>query len=95
MAGVRAVGDRVHRAGRPGPRNSHAAAAGDYLAIVTLGFGEIIRLMADNLSAITNGSRGSTRSPSRTLVKTACGRYFSSGNALSSVNYGTWWFWLV
>ena len=31
---------------------------GDYLAIVTLGFGEIIRLLADNLSDITNGSRG-------------------------------------
>ncbi len=31
---------------------------GDYLAIVTLGFGEIIRLMADNLSDITNGPRG-------------------------------------
>ncbi|MDT5231444.1 MAG: branched-chain amino acid transport system permease protein, partial [Mycobacterium sp.] len=28
---------------------------GDYLAIVTLGFGEIIRLLADNLSDITNG----------------------------------------
>src|ERR1700682_659658 len=27
---------------------------GDYLAIVTLGFGEIIRLMADNLADITN-----------------------------------------
>ncbi len=31
---------------------------GDYLAIVTLGFGEIIRLLADNLSGVTNGSRG-------------------------------------
>ncbi len=31
---------------------------GDYLAIVTLGFGEIIRLLADNLSDVTNGSRG-------------------------------------
>ena len=31
---------------------------GDYLAIVTLGFGEIIRLLADNLSDITNGPRG-------------------------------------
>ena len=31
---------------------------GDYLAIVTLGFGEIIRLMADNLADITNGPRG-------------------------------------
>ena len=31
---------------------------GDYLAIVTLGFGEIIRLLADNLSDVTNGPRG-------------------------------------
>ena len=31
---------------------------GDYLAIVTLGFGEIIRLLADNLDDITNGPRG-------------------------------------
>ena len=31
---------------------------GDYLAIVTLGFGEIIRLLADNLAGITNGPRG-------------------------------------
>ena len=31
---------------------------GDYLAIVTLGFGEIIRLLADNLGGITNGPRG-------------------------------------
>ncbi len=35
---------------------------GDYLAIVTLGFGEIIRLLADNLTDVTNGPRGSTRS---------------------------------
>ena len=31
---------------------------GDYLAIVTLGFGEIIRLLADNLAGVTNGPRG-------------------------------------
>ena len=31
---------------------------GDYLAIVTLGFGEIIQLMANNLDGVTNGSRG-------------------------------------
>ncbi len=31
---------------------------GDYLAIVTLGFGEIIRLLADNLADVTNGPRG-------------------------------------
>jgi ABC-type branched-subunit amino acid transport system permease subunit len=31
---------------------------GDYLAIVTLGFGEIIRIMAVNANGITNGPRG-------------------------------------
>ena len=31
---------------------------GDYLAIVTLGFGEIIRIIAVNADGVTNGSRG-------------------------------------
>ncbi len=31
---------------------------GDYLAIVTLGFGEIVRMLLMNLSKITNGSQG-------------------------------------
>ena len=31
---------------------------GDHLAIVTLGFGEIIRLLATNLTGFTNGSQG-------------------------------------
>jgi len=31
---------------------------GDYLAIVTLGFGEIIRLFLNNLSSVTNGPQG-------------------------------------
>jgi ABC-type branched-subunit amino acid transport system permease subunit len=31
---------------------------GDYLAIVTLGFGEIIRIMAVNANGVTNGPRG-------------------------------------
>ena len=31
---------------------------GDYLAIVTLGFGEIIRIMAINLGGVTNSTRG-------------------------------------
>jgi branched-chain amino acid transport system permease protein len=38
---------------------------GDYLAIVTLGFGEIIRIFMNNLDHpvnITNGPRASTRS---------------------------------
>ena len=36
---------------------------GDYLAIITLGFGEIIRVVANNLS-ITNGAKGLTGIPS-------------------------------
>jgi branched-chain amino acid transport system permease protein len=69
---------------------------GDYLAIVTLGFGEIIRLLADNLNDITNGPRG--------LSQVAYPRFgeseklpqgvFSSGNSTGDANYGTWWFWL-
>jgi len=31
---------------------------GDYLAIVTLGFGEIVRIVFNNLDSITNGPRG-------------------------------------
>lgn len=34
---------------------------GDYLAIVTLGFGEIIRITLNNLDTITNGPRGLLR----------------------------------
>ena len=31
---------------------------GDYLAIVTLGFGEVVRVLANNLQCLTNGSLG-------------------------------------
>jgi branched-chain amino acid transport system permease protein len=34
---------------------------GDYLAIVTLGFGEIIRILLNNLDPLTNGPRGLLR----------------------------------
>jgi len=34
---------------------------GDYLAIVTLGFGEIIRILINNLDALTNGPQGLLR----------------------------------
>ncbi len=33
---------------------------GDYLAIVTLGFGEVVRVLANNLQGLTNGSLGLT-----------------------------------
>ncbi|RLV50086.1 branched-chain amino acid ABC transporter permease [Nocardioides mangrovicus] len=36
---------------------------GDYLAIVTLGFGEIIRVVANNSTPVTNGSRGAFNIP--------------------------------
>jgi branched-chain amino acid transport system permease protein len=68
---------------------------GDYLAIVTLGFGEIIRLVADNLQSVTNGPRGLGG-----LAYPHVGEhpgfpgYFSSGNTAANTNSGTWWFWL-
>jgi branched-chain amino acid transport system permease protein len=69
---------------------------GDYLAIVTLGFGEIIRLLADNLNDITNGSRGLNQIAYPRLGESdkLPNGVFSSGNAAGHSNYGTWWFWL-
>ena len=40
---------------------------GDYLAIVTLGFGEIIRILLNNMDAVTNGPRGLLRIDPPTL----------------------------
>jgi branched-chain amino acid transport system permease protein len=70
---------------------------GDYLAIVTLGFGEIVRLLADNLDEITQGGRG--------LAQVAYPRIgvtqgfplgiFSAGNVSNTLNSGVWWFWLA
>ncbi len=69
---------------------------GDYLAIVTLGFGEIVRLLADNLDEITGGGRG--------LSQVAYPRFgttdqfplgvFSAGNVGKTLNSGVWWYWL-
>jgi branched-chain amino acid transport system permease protein len=69
---------------------------GDYLAIVTLGFGEIIRLLADNLTDVTNGSRGLNQVayPRIGESETLPNGVFSSGNSVGDANYGTWWFWL-
>jgi branched-chain amino acid transport system permease protein len=36
---------------------------GDYLAIVTLGFGEIVRITANNLDSVTDGAQGVTQIP--------------------------------
>ena len=69
---------------------------GDYLAIVTLGFGEIIRLLADNLAGITNGPRGlnEVAYPRVGATQKLPNGVFSSGNSHGHANYGTWWFWL-
>jgi branched-chain amino acid transport system permease protein len=44
---------------------------GDYLAIVTLGFGEIIRILLNNLDPLTNGPRGLLRIDPPTLGRFA------------------------
>jgi branched-chain amino acid transport system permease protein len=69
---------------------------GDYLAIVTLGFGEIIRLLADNLAGVTNGPRGlnEVAYPHIGASEKLPNGVFSSGNSSGNANYGTWWFWL-
>ncbi|WP_216215152.1 branched-chain amino acid ABC transporter permease [Amycolatopsis aidingensis] len=69
---------------------------GDYLAIVTLGFGEIVRLLAENLSEVTNGSRG-LREIAYPNVGASAERpegYFAAGNVIGPIDAGVAWFWL-
>jgi branched-chain amino acid transport system permease protein len=73
---------------------------GDYLAIVTLGFGEIVRLLAENLREITNGNQGlrSIAFPELGVTENLRLGVFSAGNAVSAPwqpNSGTWWFWVT
>ena len=69
---------------------------GDYLAIVTLGFGEIIRLLADNLADITNGPRGLNEVAFPHILESDKNPrgVFSVSNSTGDANYGTWWFWV-
>ncbi|MDM7830125.1 branched-chain amino acid ABC transporter permease [Cellulomonas edaphi] len=69
---------------------------GDYLAIVTLGFGEIVRLLADNLTNITRGGQGLTQVayPVVGVSEERPNGIFSAGNTIAPLNSGTWWFWL-
>ncbi|MGW1741034.1 branched-chain amino acid ABC transporter permease [Nocardia sp. NPDC001965] len=77
---------------------------GDYLAIVTLGFGEIVRLLADNLGELTNGSLGLSgiAYPHIGESETRPNGVFSAGNVgtpessnlLDRANSGTWWYWV-
>lgn len=70
---------------------------GDYLAIVTLGFGEIVRLLADNLTTITGGGQG-LKQIAYPLVGASDARpngVFSAGNTALPFNFGAWWYWLA
>ncbi|MBD0323171.1 MAG: branched-chain amino acid ABC transporter permease [Aldersonia sp.] len=69
---------------------------GDYLAIVTLGFGEIVRLLADNLTEVTNGSLGLSEIAYPRVGETEANPQgvFSAGNVGDRVNSGVWWYWL-
>lgn len=69
---------------------------GDYLAIVTLGFGEIVRLLADNLQDVTNGSLGLSQIQYPHLFESEKNPngVFSSGNITDRANSGVWWFWV-
>ena len=69
---------------------------GDYLAIVTLGFGEIVRLLADNLTPLTRGGQGLTKVayPRAGTSDTHPTGVFSAGNSDAPWNSGLWWFWV-
>jgi len=69
---------------------------GDYLAIVTLGFGEIVRLLADNLEEITGGGRGLSQVayPRVGVTDQFPLGIFSAGNVGKTLNSGVWWYWV-
>ncbi|MHA6623018.1 branched-chain amino acid ABC transporter permease [Pseudonocardia sp. DLS-67] len=60
---------------------------GDYLAIVTLGFGEIVRLLADNLDPL-RGQRGFAAIPGPEATR-------ADGSAVFNSTDGTPWYWLT
>jgi branched-chain amino acid transport system permease protein len=60
---------------------------GDYLAIVTLGFGEIVRLLADNLDPL-RGQRGFAAVPGPEVTRADGSQVFTSSD-------GTPWYWLT
>jgi branched-chain amino acid transport system permease protein len=60
---------------------------GDYLAIVTLGFGEIVRLLADNLDPL-RGQRGFSAIPGPEVTRADGSQIFTSSD-------GTPWYWLT
>ena len=61
---------------------------GDYLAIVTMGFGEIIRITARNLDNVTNGAAGITGVPTPPGPETDGRNFFNTIDAER-------WYWLA
>ena len=53
---------------------------GDYLAIVTLGFGEIVRIVLNNWDSVTNGPKGLNSIPSPRIAIPGLGEFsFNEG----------------
>jgi branched-chain amino acid transport system permease protein len=68
---------------------------GDYLAIVTLGFGEIVRLLADNVGPL-KGQSG-FEAIAFPIVGRSAQRpqgFFAQGNQVPPITIGTAWYWL-
>lgn len=61
---------------------------GDYLAIVTMGFGEIIRIMSRNLNGVTNGPNGIINVPRPPGPET-------DGKPFFNLLDGFRWYWLL
>lgn len=68
---------------------------GDYLAIVTLGFGEIVRLLADNLKDVTRGGQGLSQIafPLIGVSDSKPNGVFAAGSG-GGLGSGVWWFWV-
>jgi branched-chain amino acid transport system permease protein len=69
---------------------------GDYLAIVTLGFGEIVRIIATNAAGLTNGPAGLPRAAQ--FVPSPAGQqwaydHLSRGNFVFSSDL--WWYYVI
>ncbi|WP_106848149.1 branched-chain amino acid ABC transporter permease [Blastococcus sp. Marseille-P5729] len=70
---------------------------GDYLAIVTLGFGELVRLAADNIPWLKgNGGFKQIDYPRVLTSDELPNGVFSTGNVnKGAFNYGVWWYWAL
>jgi branched-chain amino acid transport system permease protein len=72
---------------------------GDYLAIVTLGFGEIVPTVFKNLSAITGGNTGlgGIKSDATTIRELVSGTALQQGQTKSAFldDTWTWWYYLA